>query len=144
MTPSVRVDIERHIVSVDGVEKDLAPKEFGIIVVLAKANGTVVSRKELLRKVWEYDAAQEIDSRTVDQHIARMRRKLGRAGDIIHTQTGAGYKLTAPVEIAQDFPLVGRIADIKRTFGKKPGARVTLDFDDLLASHEKGAVLRLA
>lgn len=59
----------------DGEPITLAPKEFDLLVALLRKNGAVASRTELLREVWEYANAQ-IETRTVDVHVAELRRKL--------------------------------------------------------------------
>ena len=61
---------------------------------LARHPGRVVSRDELLRKVWGYDYLGE--TRTVDVHVRRLRMKLGAETAYIETVTGAGYKFATP------------------------------------------------
>ena len=72
----------------------LTPREFDLISFLARHPGRVMSRGELLRKVWGYDYVG--DPRTVDVHVRRLRMKLGPGEPLIETVTGAGYKLVAP------------------------------------------------
>jgi len=72
---------------------DLTPREFDLLAFLARHPGRVLSRDELLRKVWGYDYVGE--TRTVDVHVRRLRRKLGEKEHVIATITGAGYKLVA-------------------------------------------------
>jgi DNA-binding response OmpR family regulator len=71
----------------------LTPREFELLAFLARNPGRVLSRDELLRKVWGYDYVGE--TRTVDVHVRRLRAKLGDQGKLIQTVTGAGYKLAA-------------------------------------------------
>ena len=59
----------------DGVSVTLSPKEFDLLVALLKRDGAVASRSELLREVWEY-ANANVETRTVDVHVAELRRKL--------------------------------------------------------------------
>ena len=73
---------------------ELTPREFDLLAFLARHPGRVLSRDELLRKVWGYNYVGE--TRTVDVHIRRLRQKLGEAEPVIETVTGAGYKLVAP------------------------------------------------
>ena len=74
---------------------DLTPREFELLAFLARHPGRVLSRDELLRKVWGYNYVGE--TRTVDVHVRRLRQKLGEMERVIETVTGAGYKLvTAP------------------------------------------------
>lgn len=70
----VRVDFASHQVRLAGRAVDLRPKEYALLVALLKRGGRVASRLELLREVWGY--AEDVMSRTVDTHIAMLRRKL--------------------------------------------------------------------
>ena len=88
----VSIDFERHETTVKGQVVYLAPKEFAILKLLIEANGKVLSREQLLRLIWGHDEDVEIDTRTVDQHIARLRRKLGTAADRIATVPNFGYQ----------------------------------------------------
>ena len=72
----------------------LTPREFDLLSFLARHPGRVMTREELLRKVWGYDYVG--DPRTVDVHVRRLRVKLGPGDSLIETVTGAGYKLVAP------------------------------------------------
>ena len=74
----------------------LTPREFDLLAFLAQRPGRVMSREELLRKVWGYDYVGE--TRTVDVHIRRLRAKLGPRQKLIETVTGAGYKLVVRPE----------------------------------------------
>jgi two-component system phosphate regulon response regulator PhoB len=84
------VDREAHRVTVDGAEVELTPKEFGLLVCLLERRGRAQSRSALLEAVWETTA--DIETRTVDMHIGRLRAKLGAAGDLIETVRGFGYR----------------------------------------------------
>lgn len=85
------VDPSRHIIKVGGKEVVLSFKEFNLLMVLLEAKGKVVSREQLLSRVWgEYYG----ESRTLDVHIRKLRVKLGKkAGSYIQTVKGIGYKL---------------------------------------------------
>ncbi|HJR62150.1 MAG TPA: response regulator transcription factor [Gemmatimonadaceae bacterium] len=87
----VRVDRSAHRVMVDGREIELTPTEYKLLVTLAERRGRVQGRSHLLETVW--DAAPDIQTRTVDMHIQRLRAKLGAAGDLIETVRGFGYRL---------------------------------------------------
>ena len=89
------IDVARHTVRVDGVAVPLTPKEFDLLRTLAEARGRVLSRELLLDRVWGYAAAGEIESRTVDVHVRRLRMKLGSEGRRIATVKGVGYRLDA-------------------------------------------------
>lgn len=89
----LRVDFARHEVKVKGRAVRLATKEFRVLELLLEADGKVLTRDGLLELVWGHDAGLDLDTRTVDQHIARLRRKLGDAGALIVTVPNFGYKL---------------------------------------------------
>jgi len=88
---AIRIDRAAHRVSVDGTDIDLTPTEFKLLLMLAERRGRVQARAHLLETVWE--AAPDIQTRTVDMHIQRLRTKLGAAGDLIETVRGFGYRL---------------------------------------------------
>jgi DNA-binding response OmpR family regulator len=75
----------------------LTPKEYDLLWALADARGRFLSREFLLDRVWGYRAAGEIESRTVDVHVRRLRVKLGAEGRRITTAKSVGYRLD-PVE----------------------------------------------
>ena len=79
--------------SFGGQSLELTPREYDLLVFFAHHPGRVLSREELLRKVWGYDYVGE--TRTVDVHVRRLRVKLGEGNRVIETVTGAGYKLAA-------------------------------------------------
>ena len=87
------IDPARHVVLVAGVPAVLTPKEFDLLRALAEAGGRVLSREFLLDRVWGYAAAGEIESRTVDVHVRRLRVKLGAEGARIVTVKSVGYRL---------------------------------------------------
>jgi two-component system, OmpR family, phosphate regulon response regulator PhoB len=89
----LQIDAAAHTVSVDGVPVNLARREFDLLRALVEARGRVLSREFLLEHVWGYTAAGEIESRTVDIPVRRLRQKLGPAGPRIGTVTGVGYRL---------------------------------------------------
>ncbi len=90
----LRVDVLGREATWKGRALTLTPREFELLAFLARHPGRVMSREELLRKVWGYDYVGE--TRTVDVHIRRLRAKLGAKSGVIETVTGAGYKLVAP------------------------------------------------
>jgi len=94
----IEVDWERRKVKSKKKLVELTPKEFELLKVLVEANGRVLSREMLLEKVWGYDQASEIQSRTVDLHVSQLRQKLGAPGKQILTVTGAGYRFRMPDE----------------------------------------------
>jgi two-component system phosphate regulon response regulator PhoB len=76
---------------VRGKEISLTATEFRLLQVLLERRGRVQTRASLLADVWGY--AEDVDSRTVDTHIRRLRRKLGAEADRIETVIGVGYRL---------------------------------------------------
>lgn len=83
--------VDRHSVEVDGKEVVLTLKEYDLLHVFLKNQRIVLSREQLLEKVWGQDYLGE--TRTVDVHIGTLRTKLGEAGNLIETIRGVGYKL---------------------------------------------------
>ncbi|AMW05311.1 response regulator [Gemmatimonas phototrophica] len=92
----LHIDRAAMSVNVGGQAVDLTPTEFKLLLTLAERRGRVQGRGHLLETVWE--AAPDIQTRTVDMHVQRLRTKLGTAGDLIETVRGFGYRLrsTAP------------------------------------------------
>jgi two-component system phosphate regulon response regulator PhoB len=88
------IDRASHLVHVDGEPIDLTPTEFKLLLTLAERRGRVQGRAHLLESVWE--AAPDIQTRTVDMHVQRLRAKLGGAGDLIETVRGFGYRIRSP------------------------------------------------
>jgi DNA-binding response OmpR family regulator len=86
------LDPGRHTVMVRGAPVALTPKEFDLLQVLLEAAGRVLSRQHLLTRVWGYAHADEIESRTVDVHVRRLRAKLGDDGRRIATVKSVGYR----------------------------------------------------
>jgi len=93
VTGRLSIDPGRHVVSVGEMPVQLTPKEFDLLRALAEAEGRVLSREFLLDRVWGYAAAGEIESRTVDVHVRRLRVKLGGEGQRISTVKSVGYRL---------------------------------------------------
>ena len=91
---ALRVDIDAREVRLNDAKLELTPREFDLIAFLARHPGRVLSRDELLRKVWGYDYVGE--TRTVDVHVRRLRSKLGDSATCIETVLGAGYKFVTP------------------------------------------------
>jgi DNA-binding response OmpR family regulator len=88
----LHVDEARHAVTVAGRPVELTAKEFGLLAALMRADGRVLSREQLLETVWGYANAVEIESRTVDVHIRRLRAKLGPEARRIVTVKAVGYR----------------------------------------------------
>ena len=88
---AVEIDKDAHTVSMDGQAIDLTATEYKLLLTLAERRGRVQSRAQLLEIVWE--SAPDIQTRTVDMHVQRLRAKLAAAGDMIETVRGFGYRL---------------------------------------------------
>ena len=90
----LEINLEARTVEKNAQTVDLAPKEFDLLVALIQHDGAVVSRTELMRAVWGHSAA--VVSRTVDTHIAELRRKLddySGTSPLIVTVRKAGYRI---------------------------------------------------
>jgi len=87
----ILIDPVSHRVLVNEQEVTLTPTEFKLLLTLAERPGRLQNRDQLLQDVWGY--ANDVDSRTVDTHMTRLRGKLGEAGEQIKTIRGFGYRL---------------------------------------------------
>jgi two-component system, OmpR family, response regulator RegX3 len=96
----LRMDLERHEVTVDDVLVNLTLKEFALLHVLLESLGRVFSRQELLNRVWGEDYA--LDEHALDVHIFNLRRKLHSptCSSLIMTVRGFGYKLEWPQRLS--------------------------------------------
>jgi len=90
---AITLDPATHEVAAGGEPLALTPKEFALLRALLSARGRVLSREFLLDRVWGYARASEIESRTVDVHVRRLRAKLGDEGRRILTVKNAGYRI---------------------------------------------------
>lgn len=90
----LRLDLARRSARRGEQPIELSPREFDLLLALARAEGRVLSRGELLREVWGIDS--EPSTNLVDVHIGRLRRKLDAHGTpLIQTVRGEGYRLAA-------------------------------------------------
>lgn len=87
----LEIDEDSRRVTVDGVPANLTPKEFDILVYMAKNKGVVLSREKILEKIWGYEFFGE--DRTVDTHIKMLRNSIGPYRNLIKTVWSIGYKL---------------------------------------------------
>ena len=85
----ITVDQARHIVVVDGVEVKMTALEFRLLAPLMQRRARVQTRQVLLEDVW--GLSPDLQTRTVDTHVKRLRERLGPAGDHIETVRGVGY-----------------------------------------------------
>lgn len=86
----ITIDRSAHRVMLHGEELSLTVTEYRLLLTLVERRGRVQSRPHLLQTVWE--AQPDIQTRTVDMHVQRLRSKLGDAGDLIETVRGIGYR----------------------------------------------------
>ncbi len=89
---TLEIDFNRYECSVGGVSVPLTSKEWELLKLLTGARGRALSRPEILKEVWGYDRGLDLDTRTVDQHIARLRDKLGVESRLIVTVKNVGYR----------------------------------------------------
>lgn len=87
----IELDVSGHQLRLGGEEVPLTATEFRLLRLLMERSGRVQTRGQLLSDVWGY--VEDVDSRTVDTHIRRLRRKLGPEADRIETVIGVGYRL---------------------------------------------------
>ncbi len=86
----IELDPVTHDVRIDGTPTQLRPLEYKLLQLLVSDPGRVFSREELLEQVW--DMRGDINTRTVDVHVRRLRVSLGSAADVIETVHGFGYR----------------------------------------------------
>ena len=86
----IEINQTTHIITVDGVAIEASLKEYDLLVYFIKNKNKALTRENLLKNVWNYDYYE--DSRTLDTHIKKLRKKLGAKHDFIKTIWGVGYK----------------------------------------------------
>lgn len=86
---TLEINLENGTVMISGKAIELTKKEFQILVLLARYPNRFLSREEILEAVWERDTY--VLDRSVDVHVARLRKKMGVAGEMIVNKTGFGY-----------------------------------------------------
>ena len=92
----VELDLDAYIVRVDGEELPLTLQEFKLLAYLVEGKGRVRTRDELLTNVW--NTSPDLETRTVDTHVKRLRDKLGESGELIETVRGLGYRIRQQAE----------------------------------------------
>jgi DNA-binding response OmpR family regulator len=92
--PQIRIDKERFEVWIDNQLRPLSSILFDMFTMICEADGRVVTREDMMRKIWGWpkDVLGKINTRTIDQHISRLRQALSEKA-IIQTAAGRGYKL---------------------------------------------------
>tara|TARA_B100001057_G_scaffold254243_1_gene254487 strand:+ start:772 stop:1470 length:699 start_codon:yes stop_codon:yes gene_type:complete len=96
MLGKLMLDEEDHSISIAGDKIDFTLTEFKLIHYFLKRKGRVQTRDNLLLGVWKFDA--EVETRTVDVHIRRVRKKISDSGLEIETIRGVGYRLSEKIE----------------------------------------------
>jgi len=89
---AIEMNLQRGEASVHGKTIKLTAKEFELLRALMETRGEVLSREFLLEQIWGYGKASEVDSRTIDVHIQRLRQKLGSEGGHVLTVKNVGYR----------------------------------------------------
>ena len=90
------IDRGAHRVTLGGEEVPLTATEYKLLLTLVERRGRVQTRPQLLETVW--DAQPDIQTRTVDMHVQRLRAKLGDVGELIETVRGFGYRFRGAVK----------------------------------------------
>ncbi len=86
----LKVDFDARLVSVDGVNVEMTPKEYELFFYMVRNRGIALSRENLISNVWGYDYYG--DDRTLDTHIKLLRKSLGEYSRFISTLRGVGYR----------------------------------------------------
>ncbi len=94
-TGPILINTQERIVFVDDEEIILTPKEFDLLLIFCENQRKVFSRENLLELVWDFEYFG--DSRTVDMHVQRLRKKLGKYNFFIKTVFGIGYKFEVQI-----------------------------------------------
>jgi DNA-binding response OmpR family regulator len=93
MRGALSISLVERCVRLAGQQIDLTPKEYDMLVLLASHPGWVFKRDVLLQQIWG-DSYEGFD-RTIDNHVTRLRKKLGAVGEKIETVWGIGYRFSA-------------------------------------------------
>jgi two-component system phosphate regulon response regulator PhoB len=88
------VDTGRQQVFIDGAEVTLRPLEYKLLAVFIEHPEKIFSRAELLQEIWGITG--DVQTRTVDTHVRKLRERLGTSGDAVETVHGLGYRLRTP------------------------------------------------
>ena len=88
---SLTIDLVEHLVQVDGTKLDLTPREYSLLLLLARNAGRVVPRAEILSQVWE--TIRDPGSNVIEVNMRNLREKLGAAAPLLETVRGVGYRL---------------------------------------------------
>lgn len=86
----IQINTEARTIAIDGKDVEFTLMEFELLKYMILNNGIALSRDKIINDVWKYDYYGE--TRTIDSHIKKLRKKLGKKGDLIQTIRGVGYK----------------------------------------------------
>ena len=89
----VEIDLERRQVNLDDAKLELTPREYALLELLVRSVGKVVSHRQLLTGVWGPAHAEDVQYLRV--YVRQLRQKLGRAGVLVETEPGVGYRFSA-------------------------------------------------
>lgn len=92
----IEIDRERHLVKREGRGVHLTAKEFALLLALVDARGRVLTRQDLIERIWGYSYAE--GTRTVDVHVRRLREKLPELAPLLVTVKSLGYRLASEPE----------------------------------------------
>lgn len=95
---SIEMVPEQWVVYVEGVLVNLTEKEYRLLQELLEVKGRVLTRETLLERVWGHHKHHNLETRTVDVHMSRLRNKLGKSGDNILTVRNVGYRINVSLE----------------------------------------------
>ena len=95
----ITIDRAAHRALLNGQELQLTSKEYKLLLTLLERRGRVQTRPQLLETVWE--AQPDIQTRTVDMHVQRLRTKLGEHGPLIETVRGFGYRFRGTDKVSR-------------------------------------------
>jgi len=88
----LRIDPAQRVAECQGERVELTRREVDLLALFARERGRIVSRRMLLQEVWGFEHAERVETRTVDMHIAKLRKKLGEGRALIETVRGEGYR----------------------------------------------------
>jgi two-component system response regulator RegX3 len=89
-----QIDTAERVARLGETEIELSRREVAMLALFAREKGRIVSRRTLLAEVWGFDTPERIETRTVDMHIAKLRKKLGESRELIETVRGEGYRFS--------------------------------------------------
>jgi len=89
-----QIDAAERVARFGETTTPLSRREVEMLALFAREKGRIVSRRTLLAEVWGFDTPERIETRTVDMHIAKLRKKLGEARELIETVRGEGYRFS--------------------------------------------------